>query len=84
MYEITKGAFWLQVLYLILTITLVFKDDNARPHRARGVQDFLREESVAPLPRWPARCPDLNPTEQIWDIIGHWSQSVKGHHQFKH
>ncbi|XP_046551049.1 N-acetyllactosaminide beta-1,6-N-acetylglucosaminyl-transferase-like [Haliotis rubra] len=38
-------------------------DDNARPHR-----DFFRQEAVTVLP-WPSRRLDLNPTEQVWDIM---------------
>jgi hypothetical protein len=37
----------------------VFMDDNARPHRAHVVTDYLRDESITTLP-WPARSPDLN------------------------
>jgi len=48
---------------------LVFMDDNARLYRARVVTDYLRCESITTLP-WLARSPDLNPIEQIWDIIG--------------
>ena len=31
----------------------VFMDDNARPHRARVVTDYLHYESITTLP-WPA------------------------------
>jgi len=47
----------------------VFVDDNARPHTARIMTDYLRDESITTLPR-PTRSPDLNPIEPIWDIIG--------------
>lgn len=43
--------------------------NNARPHRARTVQYFLRREAVVALP-WPAGSPDLNPLKHIWEIIG--------------
>ena len=46
----------------------VFMDDNARPHRARVVTDYLRDESITTLP-WPARSPDLKPNRAH---LGHY------------
>lgn len=53
----------------------VFMDDNARPHRARAVTEFLRQEAVTTLP-WPAMSPDLNPLEHIWDMLGRRIQTL--------
>lgn len=44
-------------------------DDNARPHRARAVTDYLQQEAVQTLP-WPAMSPDLNQFEHIWGMLG--------------
>lgn len=43
--------------------------DNARPHVARIVQDYLHEVGIETL-NWPPHSPDLNPIEHVWDSIG--------------
>ena len=48
---------------------LDFQHDNARPHTARHTQNILRIHNVNVL-QWPARSPDISPTEHLWDHLG--------------
>ena len=43
---------------------VVLQDDNARPHGARTVQQFLQQNKVDYLD-WPARSPDLSPIKYV-------------------
>ena len=45
-----------------------YQDDNATPHRARVVLDFLQQGNVTKMEQ-PPRLPDCNPIEHLWDEL---------------
>ena len=46
-----------------------YQDDNATPHRARVVLDFLQQGNVTKMEQ-PPRSPDCNLIEHPWDELG--------------
>ncbi|GFX59559.1 transposable element Tcb1 transposase [Trichonephila clavipes] len=47
----------------------LFMDVNARPHRAKIVDEYLQSEDITHMD-WPAYSPDSNPIEHVCDMLG--------------
>ena len=42
--------------------------DGAPCHTARSVKSFLHEQNI-PLLSWPGNSPDMNPIENVWELV---------------
>ena len=47
---------------------MLLAQDNANCHVARTTQNMFVANGVRALP-WPAKSPDMNPIEHIWDVL---------------
>ncbi|GFY25957.1 SCAN domain-containing protein 3 [Trichonephila clavipes] len=56
------------LLHTEVLATVLFQQDNARPHVVRIVQRLFVKHQIELLP-WSTRSPDLSPIENLWSMV---------------
>ena len=52
--------------------SFIFQQDNDPKHAARIVTNWIHENGIDKL-CWVAQSPDVNPTENLWEMVGRLS-----------
>ena len=70
--EMLKNYFWPKVLKTAEYKKYYFQQDGARPHTAKTVQTWLKDQfgkKFIDKDMWPPRSPDLNPCDFFYGVI---------------
>ncbi|GFW17029.1 transposable element Tc3 transposase [Trichonephila clavipes] len=50
-------------------LQFLFRDDNTPYHRTVAAEQLLESDNIECMD-WPARSPNLNPIDIVWDFLG--------------
>lgn len=56
------------IIFLNYGTDFYFQQDNASVHKAKSINEFIDKSNIKVI-EWPAKSPDINISEDVWNII---------------